>query len=218
MNPKILPNAARNDIEYSSLRSSFYKALTEVASRYDDLAGEYQEYTKGDDEYFNLYTEFKQHIGAYNEFEEDTEILVDKIVSLKLIYDKINGRLERHGFKEETKEKALILKDKVKELEVTIQNRIKILTEKKKQVPKTTKSKSEIAKDLSGIKADSPIEDEKKYENLYELLVDLELKIDEEFESIIYLIDELFIQQVAETKANYYKLLQQLKDRYQSED
>lgn len=218
VNPKILPNAARNDIEYSSLRSSFYKALTEVASRYDDLAGEYQEYTKGDDEYFNLYTEFKQHIGAYNEFEEDTEILVDKIVSLKLIYDKINGRLERHGFKEETKEKALILKDKVKELEVTIQNRIKILTEKKKQVPKTTKSKSEIAKDLSGIKADSPIEDEKKYENLYELLVDLELKIDEEFESIIYLIDELFIQQVAETKANYYKLLQQLKDRYQSED
>jgi hypothetical protein len=217
VNSKILPNASRNDIEYSPLRSSFYEALTEVANKFDGKGQEYQEYSKGDDELANLLNVFKKKLGTYNEYEEDAEKLVGTIVSLKSINKEIEGRIKRRGFREESELKAKELLVNVKNLETTIQARIKVVTEDKKQRQKTI-SKTDIAKSTSNIEVNKPLEDTKNYDCLYDLLVDIDINIDSDLTDIVYLIDEMFIQRVAQSKAEYYQLLQQFKERAQDNE
>lgn len=217
VNSKILPNASRNDIEYSPLRSLFYEALTVVANKLDGKGQEYQEYSKGDDELANLLDEFKQKLGTYNEYEEDSERLVNTIVMLKRIYKEIEGRIKRRGFKKESELKAKELLINVGDLEKTIQARIKVVTENKEQRQKTI-SKADIANKTSTIEVNKPLEEVKNYDNFYDLLVDIDIKIDNNLTDIIYLIDEMFIQRVAQSKADYYQLLQQFKERAQDNE
>jgi hypothetical protein len=218
VNQKILPNASRNDIEYSSLRSIFYEALTEIADKYDEIGNKFQEYDKGDEELSIVHDKIKKEIGSYNEFEEDPEILINKIVSLKSINDKLRGRIERKGFSPESEEKAKSLVNQVLAFESTVQQRIKILTEsrRKKQLEQTS-SKVDLAKNVASIKVEAK-ELAKKYESLFELLLDLELNIDDELKEIIFIIDEMFVQRTAKNKAEYYELLSILKERIQNEE
>ena len=219
VNSKILPNASRRDIEYSPLRTSFYEALTEVATQFDEKGHKYQVYTKGDDELAESLNDFKKELGAYNEYDEDSEKLVNTIVVLKGIYKTIDDRIKRNGFKNESETKARELLTNVKNFETTIQTRIKVVTEKKKrQISPKTISKTQIAKSVSSIKVNTPLESTKKYESLYDLLVDIELKIEEDLTEIIHLIDEMFIQRVAQSKAEYYHLLQQFKEKIQENE
>jgi hypothetical protein len=217
VNPKILPNASRNDIEYSHLRSLFYDVLTEIANKFDVEGQKYQEISKGDTELVKSLNEFKKELGAYNEYEEDSEKLVDKIVILKRIYTEIYGRIKRHGFKEESELKAKELLTNVENLEKTIQARIKVVTKNKKRRSKTI-SKTEIAKNTSKIEVSKSLEEIKNYDSLYDLLIDIDIKIDEDLTNIIHLIDEMFIQSVAQSKADYYRLLQQFKERSQDNE
>jgi hypothetical protein len=220
VNPKILPNASRNDIEYSPLRSFFYEALTEVASKFDEKGREHQEYSKGDDELKNHLASFKEEVGDYNEYEEDSEKLVSTIVKLKNMHDEINGRINRHGFRKETEKQARKLRDNIKELETTIQKRITTVNEKKNNRKSNIQSisKIDIAKNVSSIKLNNSLNNIKKYENLYDLLIDIDIKIDDDFAHIIHLIDEIFIQKVAQSRAEYYQLLQQFKERAQEDE
>jgi len=195
----------------------FYEALTVVANKLDGKGQEYQEYSKGDDELANLLDEFKQKLGTYNEYEEDSERLVNTIVMLKRIYKEIEGRIKRRGFKKESELKAKELLINVGDLEKTIQARIKVVTENKEQRQKTI-SKADIANKTSTIEVNKPLEEVKNYDNFYDLLVDIDIKIDNNLTDIIYLIDEMFIQRVAQSKADYYQLLQQFKERAQDNE
>lgn len=216
VNPKLLPNASRNDIEYSPLRSIFYETLTDVADKYDDEGHNYQEISKADEDLADIHKKVKEQLGSYNEFEEDTEVLVSRIVNLKNAYDRLNNRILRKGFSEESEIKAKALLEQVHQFENTIQQRIKVLTDnKKKKQEEGFSSKNDLAKNVAKIKVDK-ITDVKNYENLYELLNDLEFKIDEEFKEAIFSIDELFVQRAAKTKAEYYELLNILKERIQN--
>ncbi|MBE7442341.1 MAG: ATP-binding protein [Flavobacteriales bacterium] len=218
VNPKLLPNASRNDIEYSPLRSVFYESLTMVADKFDDEGHKYQEISKADEDLANLHTNVKEQLGSYNEFEEDTEVLVGRIVILKNIYDRLNNRIQRKGFSEESEIKAKALLEQVSQFENTIQQRIKLLTDsKKKKQEEAFSSKNDLAKNVAKIKVDKVISS-KNYESLFELLNDLEFKIDEEFKEAIFSIDELFVQRAAKTKAEYYELLNILKERIQNND
>lgn len=217
VNSKILPNASRNDIEYSPLRSVFYEELTEVAQKFEEEGNRYQEISKADEDLATLHLEVKKEIGSYNEFDNDTETLVSKIVTLKKIYERLKSRLERKGFSEESAGKAEALLEQVYNFEFTIQERIRLLTERKRRKHKEdTQTKTDLAKNVAKIDVEkvNPI---KNYETLYDLLIDLEIKINEDLENAIYAIDELFVQRTAKTKADYYELLNQLKERIQSD-
>lgn len=217
VNQKILPNASRNDIEYSPLRSMFYEALTEVADNYDEIANQFQEYSKADEELATLHERIKQEIGSYNEYEEDSEILINKIVALKNIHDKLQGRIDRKGFSPESEEKAKSLVEQVSAFENTIQQRIKLLTEnKKKKQLEQVSSKVDLAKNVASIEVDKK-ESRKEYESLYDLLVDLEYNIDDDLKTVISIIDETFVQRAAKNKAEYYDLLSALKESIQNE-
>jgi hypothetical protein len=216
VNPQLLPNASRNDLEYSPLRSIFYETLTYVADKFDDEGHNYQEISKADEDLANIHTKVKEQLGSYNEFEEDTEVLVTRIVILKNVYDKLNNRILRKGFSSESEVKARALLEQVHQFESTIQQRIKVLTDnKKKKQENSFSSKNDLAKNVAKIKVDK-VTDVKNYENLYELLNDLEFKIDDEFKEAIFSIDELFVQRAAKTKAEYYELLNILKERIQN--
>lgn len=217
INQKILPNAARNDIEYSPLRSIFFETLTAVADSFDDAGHKHQEISKADEDLANQHDVVKKLLGGYNEFEEDTEALVAKIVLLKNIYDRLKNRIDRKGFSPASEIKAKELLETVKLFEQTIQNRIKFLTDSRQRKQDTSSSKTDIAKGVAKIKVDKVIE-LKKYESLFDLLNDLEFKIDEEFKEAIFAIDELFIQRAANNKAEYFELLNGLKERIQSEE
>jgi hypothetical protein len=217
VNQKILPNASRNDIEYSPLRSLFYEALTRIAGEYDDIGNLFQEHSKADEELATLHEKIKREIGSYNEFEEDSEILINKIVSLKSIHEKLQGRIERKGFSPESEMKARSLVEQVSAFENTLQQRIKILTEhKKKKQADQVSSKVDLAKNVASIEVETK-EPLKNYESLYDLLIDLEYNIDDNLKEAIFIIDEMFVQRVAKTKAEYYELLNGLKESVQSE-
>ncbi len=224
INPKILPNAARDDIEYSSRRSTLLKLITDVAGQFDEDANKYQEETKADDDLVVINESFKIQIANYNEYEEDTEALVQEIVKVKKIIERLGGRINRGGFSDQSKEKAKELLIQVKEFERTIQTRIRVLTEKKRQksptkgnLPGTTQaSKLEIAKNVNEIEVDEA-EEEKEYDDLIELLNDLEFELDDNLKNLFTQIDELFIQGLAKSKTEYHELLQTLKDRFEDE-
>lgn len=216
VNPKILPNASRNDLEYSPLRSSFFRALTGVADSFDDVANEYQEYSKADDELAITHETIKKEIGSYNEYEEDTEQLVDKIVRLKKIHDNLQGRIDRRGFRPESKVQAESLVGQVKVFEDKVQERIKVLTEdRKRKQTDSSKSKVQIAKDVNDIHVPASQTTKKEYDSLYDLFVDLEYNIDNDLKDAINIIDEQFIQRAAKNRSEYFNLLNVLKDSIQ---
>lgn len=203
VNANLLPNASRNDIEYSPLRSVFYESLTEVADKYDDFGHNYQETSRADADLAEIYKTVKEQLGSYNDFEEDTEVLVSKIVVLKNVFDKLNNKIKRKGFSEESEIKAKALLEQVQQFENTVQQRIKILTDKKKKKQEDGfSSKIDLAKNVAKISVDK-VSESKKYDTLLELLNDLEFKIDDEFKEAIHSIDELFVQRTAKTKAEY---------------
>jgi len=216
VSPKILPNASRDDIEYSPLRSLFYEGLTNIANKYDELGHVFQENSRGDEDLAELRKELKKELGKYNEFEENTENLISKIVTLKKIEDKLKGRIDRNGFSKESLPKAKILKQQVRDFENTIQVRIKTLTEKKKRKRSSNSVSSpiEIAKNVAKIDVKESTEI-KEYENLFDLLVDLEFNIDDNLKPVIYLLDEKFIQQAAKNKSEYVNLLKSIKEEIQ---
>ena len=96
-----------------------------------------------------------------------------------------------------------------------IQNTIKRLTEEKKanniQSNKAGQNKKiEIAEQLSTI--DTSNIQKKEYDNLLILLKDLDFELTKDISEIFNLLDELFIERPANTKLEYYKILNDLKD------
>ena len=217
VNSAILPNASRNDVEYTPLRTQFYNALKEVAVKFDAVADEFQEKDKAKEELAKLHSEIQTHLGNYNEFEENAENLIELIVSIKKIIDELKKRTRNKRLDPVTLHRAKALLEQANDFEKSVQNRISALTAKRKnkKSPGGQKSKVEIAKGVSAITVDADI-DERNYENLFEVFVDLELPVDDRLKDILDDIDEMFIQASASTKSEYYKLLQDLYERFQN--
>lgn len=224
VNPKILPNASRNDIEYSPLRSSFLNLLTDVADQYDDKANRFQEFSKADEDLADLKMEFKIELANYNEYEEDIEALLQKVIKIKKISDRLSGRITRNGFSEESTPLARDLLIQINHFETTIKDRVKTLSEIKNQkastkasnTTKTSHSKTEIAKEVNslGIAEGNKSKD---YETLNDLLEDLGFSFESNFKQMLDLIDEMFIQNLSKSKTEYFALLQTLKERFENE-
>jgi hypothetical protein len=213
VHPEILPNSSRSDLEYSNLRTIFYEKLAEVADKYNQHSREFQEYSKGDELIDEFAAKLKEINTKFNPFEEDTEKLVKIIVKLKEIFDTIDRRIKRKSIRESRRQDAESVRTTAKQLERNTQNRLNELVKKRRR--KSTKSESkksqvDIAKDLSAIDT-KPVET-KNYENLVELLEDLDFPLTEELKNILFLIDEKFIQAVADSRLKYYELLNELKD------
>lgn len=218
VNERILPNASRNDIEYSPIRNTFYNTLKEVADKYDDAGHKYQESSKAKEHLATINNQFKNLIGKYNEYETNPEILIDEIVKVKKLNDVLNNAIKRRGFDSDSEIKAKALLGNIKEFEKNVQARVTTLTNERKAESKTKKDtvhKVKIAENVSKINIDSSNAENKQYDNLIEVFEDLEFTLDDEFKKIIELLDEMFVQGLAESKKEYYEFLETLKERYE---
>jgi hypothetical protein len=221
VNPKILPNASRNDIEYSPLRSIFLNVLTDIAGKFDNLANRHQEENMADEELAKLQDQLKSEIAHYNEYEENSEELIDTIVKIKKISEQLDGRINRGGFSITSVDNARDILQQVNSFEKTVQERVRYLTDiksKKQQNKKVSAvdSKTEIAKKVNSIKLNE-VSQLKNYENLNELIDDLGFNVDENLKTLMYLIDEIFIQNLSKSKSEYFELLDVLKERFENE-
>ncbi len=217
VNPKLLPNASRDDFEFTNLRTLFYNLLAKAGSLYNQKSKGFQDYTSALDKINIITKEVKKINAEFTRFEKNTDKLVGFLVDLNNFLNDVKSIIKRNVFKDEAgkKDAAQNLKKSIDELIADIKNTINKLIVKKQRKIKTTQNKTqnkkiEIAKTLSSI--DTSAIKEKKYDNLLKLLEDLDLEFDDDIAEIFNLLDELFIQRVAKTKLEYYEILNDLKE------
>lgn len=207
--PQLLPNASRNDLEFSNIRSIFFEALTRVADQFDEKGHQFQEWTKADDELGKITAQLKILNSQFYKSNTSTEKLVDILVQVKNEYDKIDKRIKRNAIRPGTEANAEEIKVQAHQLEILIQEKINSIVSAKK----TNNSKEEslkIAETLTDLSVVEP--EEKKYETLLELLEDFDLPITEEaLKSILSFIDERFIAGDSNNKKDYYAKLNEVK-------
>lgn len=213
VHPELLPNAPRTDFELSPLRSLFYEALTSVAAKYNEKADEYQEYTKGDDLLDEAIIDLKKIEAKISYYAENTEKLVDIIVDVRKIYEKIEGRLKRKVLREERTEEAKQVLKSTKELEKEIQNFLKKARIKRKKIPggkaPEVKSIDRIKKLPETKEGKIPASQAKRLMEVFDIL---DLTVSDEVKAVLEIIDERFVQASATNKAEYLLILKNLKD------
>ena len=212
VNMNLLPNASRNDLEYSPLRTMFFDSLKDAFSKYNTASSAFQEYDKGKTEINEFTKTVKAISGSYSPYSEDAGELVNNIINLDDIYKKIKSIRDRKSLKghEEDEENAKNLLDSTKDLKITMQQRIDFLVSKKK-TRKNNKSKKQISQDLAKIHTDNI--EIKKYESLIELIKDMDIDLTNEIEAIFDMVDENFIQHYSENAEQYQEILHELKSK-----
>lgn len=221
VNPNLLPNASRDELEYSPLRTLFISEMERVAEEYDLHSDTFQENSKARE----LITEQTEALKKINkEFsvsKNDADYLIKLAVRVNTVKSKIKSKLKGKLLEQKTTSEARQVYQTAENIEKGIENRVKELAQIKKS-SKTSKSTKKVktplqnAKDLS--KIDTVEVDSKNYESLLELFKDLEYEFLDEFENILNLIDERFVQALAETKTDYYEILHELKQEIQNLD
>lgn len=217
-NDKLLPNASRNDLEFSVLRTRFLEALTKVTSNFDEKADNYQEWTKAEEETTQNIEKLKSFNKEFN-LSLDVEKLVDLISDVKGFKSIIEKRIKRKAFAPDnqgffaTQHNVKQLLKQTIELETSLQSKINSLVEHKRQTQTDREKSLSISENLR--KLNPPKVAEKNYENLLELLEDLDIIPDENLTTVIEAIDEKFVEALAKSKNMYYQLLNELKTEIQ---
>jgi len=214
--PKLLPNASRNDLEFSDFRTIFFESLTDVANKLDEQGHEFQEWTKADEELSKITAELKRLNGEFFRSSNATEKLVDLLVKVKNEFDKIDKRIKRNAINPNSEINADTIRTEAQKLEDLIQEKIKVIVERKKS-EESKKGKDEIKEkslEIAGNLTDLPTqqEEEKKYESLLELLNDFDLIIENDLlKFILTWIDEKYIAGEAANKRDYNIKMNELK-------
>lgn len=211
--PEILPNAARNDLEFSNLRTLFFKQLTEAATEFDRVADEYQEFQKSDEEFAKISSELKQQNAQFNQYREDADKLLLQVKLIGNLIDRISKRKKYYPDKEELVQN---IKAQASELLKLVQGRILSISQNVKVSSEDKKKPVQIAKQLEKINEDLPLSEEKNYESLVELFEELDVQLSDFVKKVLFIIDERFIQSVSENRKDYYKILNELKQEISS--
>lgn len=217
VNPEILPNASRNDIEYSHLRTLFYEALTGVAREYDDFAQKFQEDEKADQVLAEMTDKIKKLNLEVSQNQQNPSLLLNNLVEIKSIVKTLGDRIKQKRLREGTTDTARLLLKQADEIDKIIRDNIKVNNTKKRTSSKSKVTSTDIARQLSVVQINSKPE-MKKYESLAELLIDMEFVVDNSWEKIFTVMDEMFIQSLAVDKQNYYELLNKFKCEIQNQD
>ncbi len=208
VNSELLPNAARNDLEFTELRTIFYNTLTSVAEQFDDKAEEFQEWNKSEEEFAKIKGRLMLLNGEFNVSNNNTDFLLDLLVKATKEKDAIK---KRKIIRPENESEAKSILEQAESLLSLIQEKINALVEHKKANKKNSLASKEIARNLSEIELPDVVVTQ--YENIFELFSDIDIEIkDEKLVQIISIIDEIFISNTSNTRDEYYKALNNLKE------
>ena len=216
VNNEILPNAARNDIEASDLKKKFlYQLQTKVAPSYIAIANRFQEEDKAKEVLNEKGNALKKVLAEYNPNEDNYESFLDQVAEV----DEIVKQLKRKKNKlnvEDKKEAEKIL-ESAEKIKREILVRFKDLTERKRKRRKPTKKKDETSDIAQNLEDYTATDSTTKYESLIELVTDLDIDCNDEIVRILEILDDSFIQTIAKTKNDYYKLINQIKEDFENE-
>jgi hypothetical protein len=216
ISPNLLPNAARNSLEASSLQKWFMtEVVDEIATFYNKISDKFQNEHRAAEVLEDNGNKLKKIYAEYNENEENPDALIKTIAELLEIKRKVGTQTNkvRRGQKKEVTD---LLHD-IDEFETTVKNRVDFLITKNSKKPgkknKTVKTKVSIGKNLAGYDATKAIT---KFDNLLEFLDAVEIEYSDELKELFVLIDEKFIQSLASNKEEYYKLLDDLMNEFEN--
>lgn len=216
VNRQLLPNAARNNFEASSLRSILFKQIKlDVAPYYNGKGDKYQEEQKAKDELLISGNQLKRILAETNPNEDNPNTLLRQIGDLDKIKSSLEKRLKKYS-EEDKKEVNNIIQASEKLRRETLL-RFDQLTSKKKSRKFSTPlkdTKTEIADSVKNYTAD---EVTIKFETLLDLTNHLEIDYNDEMKQLLELIDAKFIQSMATTKTNYFQLLLDLKNDFENQ-
>jgi molecular chaperone GrpE (heat shock protein) len=218
VHPEILPNAARNELEFSNLRTVFAAQLKDVVALfYNRLSNKFQETTlalKIIEENGNA---LKNALVKFNPNEDNPDTLIDLIADLSEIKSKVKKKIKK--VTEDKVAEAKELYETADKLEKDVKTRLDGLIRETKDIQQQKQNgsalKVQIGKRVSQYTAD---EITTKFDSLLDLLNFLEVDLSEEMEEIIPLIDERFAQALSKSKADYYRLLNDLKNDIYNQD
>ena len=177
VNPKLLPNAARNDFAYSNSRTIFYDLIKNAAEQFNQKAHEIQEYTLGDEQLNESISKLKDINENFSLYSKDANELIDFVIQVRLLKEKIESRLERRSIREERKTDAEKFITASIDLEKSIQGIINSLTKQTKKITKKQKETPKIvSKKLESISTSPPL-NVHDYENLITLLQSLDINL-----------------------------------------
>ncbi len=209
--PGLLPNAARTDFEHSAMRTSFYEALTSVATAYNRQADEYQELTKGDDELdgaIEQITEIEKTI-AFN--YEKADRLLDMVVEIRSIREGIERRIKKETFRESRMHDARRVSRSARALEKQIQDFIESSKRRRQKRTAVSSPEDEVRKRVGKLprpKRRQAVQHEP--ESLVDVLEAVDLPLPEDTRAVMELLDERFIQSSTSSKAEYTLVLKEL--------
>ena len=213
--PRILPNASRNDIEYSPLRDSFYYAVRQLAGFFDSEAEKYQEACKADDVLNSMILSLKEIYSKTEMSLQDSETLLQLYTQLSNDYNQLSQRIKEKRINPRREEETKAVNKKQEQQLKYIQNRILINQEKKsgQEGDKTiTKTKGKKAPEMGTINSIHTDDIKPYFDSLIEVVNDLELRYDDSMKKLLEIIDERFIQGMAKNKEDYSLLLKSLRD------
>lgn len=217
VNNQILPNAARNDFEASSLRALLYLAIQkDLKVYYNSIGDKYQEDEKAKEVLASQGNSFKQVLAEYNPYDDNPHTLIKWLGTIKEIQTALNKKRLSRLYDDDKKDAQNIINASEK-LNREILLRFDLLTSKKKsrKTTETTKdAKTEVADSVKDYTAQ---EVTIKFETLLDMVNHLEIDYNEEMQQLLELIDNKFIQALSTTKNNYYQLLLDLKSDFENQ-
>ena len=194
--PRILPNASRNDIEYSPLRESFYYSVRKLAGFFDSEAEKYQEACKADDVLNSMILSLKEIYSQTEMSLQDSEALLQLYTQLSNDYNQLSQRIKEKRINPQREEETKAVNKKQEQQLRYIQNRILINQEKKsgQEGDKTiTKTKGKKAPEMGSINSIHTDDKKTSFDSLIEVVNDLELRYDDSMKNLLEIVDERFI-------------------------
>lgn len=208
---ELLPNAARTDFEVSALRTRFYEVLAVVAADYNAIADEHQEYTLGDkqlDEAIERIDDVESKLAfSY----EKTDQLLEYLVEVRTIRDSVKKRLDRDSFRPKRVDDAKRFVSSAKALEKEIQNFIESMRGKQRTKKKKTPEDRSRERRMNLPDKARKEEGEKPPESLVDVFESMDITLSEEMIKGLELVDERFVQNLAESRADYLLILKELR-------
>jgi hypothetical protein len=211
VHPLLLPNAPRNDFEFSALRIAFYSCLRTIANKFNEKANEHQEYTKSEEELNAAIDYLKATKAQFNYHIDNADKLLEILFEIKEKIKSLQGRKKRDAIKKERLEDYNLVINQLIKIDKEISDIINSKT--KKNSKSKIKTDANIIKEIKKIPDKSKVSEEMIYKSLIEIIESLGININIEVVKILQLIDEQFIQTSVNTDLEYILLLKNLKQK-----
>jgi len=212
VNPEILPNGARNDLEVSIYKSMFDDVmLNNVSKKYSKLASKFQEENIAEEKLNQAIEDLTKVNEDYTPFKENTDTLTKLIKRISLL----EKNIQPTRLAENKKQEARAFKEQANELKKAIKERFDVLINKQKQKKiNQRQTQNNVAQTLKQININST--DIPKSDSLLDLIKNLNIDLSEDLTPLLSVIDEKFIQTVGNNTEHYKQLLEELKNDYLS--